>query len=77
MRKDNIGTSAKANSAVIKLREIIEGNCAKYSLTYKLQKNEGIITNNIIRFDLKPPFPDTPENWQDRVESVFSGYIRD
>ena len=30
-----------------------------------------------IRFDLKPPFPDTPENWQDRVESVFSGYIRD
>ena len=48
MRKDNIGTSAKANSAVIKLREIIEGNCAKYSLTYKLQKNEGIITNNIL-----------------------------
>ena len=30
-----------------------------------------------IMFDLKPPFPDTPENWQDRVESVFSGYIRD
>ena len=48
MRKDNIGTSAKANSAVIKLREIIEDDCAKYSLTYKLQKNEGIITNNII-----------------------------
>ena len=48
MRKDNTGTSAKANSAVIKLREIIEGNCAKYSLMYKLQKNEGIITNNIL-----------------------------
>ena len=48
MRKDNIGTSAKANSAVIKLREIIEDDCAKYSLTYKLQKNEGIITNNIL-----------------------------
>jgi len=30
-----------------------------------------------IRFDLKPPFPDTPENWQDRVESVFSGYIKE
>jgi len=26
---------------------------------------------------LKPPFPDTPENWQDRVESVFSGYIKE
>ena len=48
MRKDNIGTSAKANSAVIKLKEIIENDCAKYSLTYKLQKNEGIITNNIL-----------------------------
>ena len=28
-----------------------------------------------IRFDLKPPFPDTPENWQDRVESVFLSLI--
>ena len=48
MRKDNIGTSPKANSAMTKLREIIENDCAKYSLTYKLQKNEGIITNNIL-----------------------------
>ena len=48
MRKDNIGTSPKASTAVIKLREIIENDCAKYSLTYKLQKNEGIITNNIL-----------------------------
>lgn len=29
-----------------------------------------------IRFDLKPPFPDTPSNWEDRVESAFSGYIK-
>ena len=29
-----------------------------------------------IRFYLKPPFPDTPTNWEDRVESVFSGYIK-
>ena len=48
MRKDNIGTSRKANSAMTKLREIIENDCAKYSLTYKLQKNEGIVTNNIL-----------------------------
>ena len=48
MRKDNIGTSAKASPAIVKLREIIEDDCAKYSLTYKLQKNEGIITNNIL-----------------------------
>ena len=30
-----------------------------------------------IRFDLKPPFPDTPDDWQDRVESVFSSCVRD
>ena len=48
MRKDNIGTSAKASPAIVKLKEIIEKDCAKYSLTYKLQKNEGIITNNIL-----------------------------
>ena len=48
MRKDNIGTSLKAGDAVTKLKQIIENDCAKYSLTYKLQKNEGIITNNIL-----------------------------
>ena len=48
MRKDNIGTSPKASSAITKLREIIKNDCAKYSLTYKLEKNEGIITNNIL-----------------------------
>ena len=48
MRKDNISTSPNAGDAVTKLKEIIENDCAKYSLTYKLQKNEGIITNNIL-----------------------------
>ncbi|MCO5763429.1 MAG: sulfur relay protein DsrC [Gammaproteobacteria bacterium] len=28
------------------------------------------------RIDLKPPYPDTPENWEDRLEAVFSGRIR-
>jgi hypothetical protein len=28
-----------------------------------------------LRFDVKPPYPDTPENWEDRVESAFSGRI--
>lgn len=28
------------------------------------------------RMDLKPPFPDTPENWEDRLEAAFSGLLR-
>ena len=28
------------------------------------------------RMDVKPPFPDTPENWEDRLEAAFSGLAR-
>ena len=24
------------------------------------------------RMDVKPPFPDTPENWEDQLESAFT-----
>ena len=24
------------------------------------------------RIDVKPPFPDTPENWEERLEATFS-----
>jgi|TARA_B100000902_G_C26454636_1_gene502477 hypothetical protein len=29
-----------------------------------------------IRLDLKPPYPDTPKNWEEKIESAFSGYIK-
>ncbi|MBX2884108.1 MAG: sulfur relay protein DsrC [Granulosicoccus sp.] len=29
------------------------------------------------RMDLKPPFPDTPENWEIVLESAFSGFNND
>ncbi|TNF84893.1 MAG: sulfur relay protein DsrC [Gammaproteobacteria bacterium] len=25
------------------------------------------------RIDIKPPFPDTPDNWEDRLEGAFCG----
>jgi hypothetical protein len=25
---------------------------------------------------VKPPYPDTPENWEDRLEAAFSGLVR-
>lgn len=28
------------------------------------------------RMDVKPPFPDTPDNWEDRLEAAFSGPVR-
>ncbi len=28
------------------------------------------------RMDVKPPYPDTPKDWEDRLEAAFSGLIR-
>ena len=39
----------------------------------KIRAKDGEI---FIRIDLKPPFPDTPENWEDKIESAFSSYIK-
>ena len=39
----------------------------------KLKALEGEI---FIKMDLKPPYPDTPENWEDKIVSAFSGYIK-
>ena len=28
-----------------------------------------------MRIDVKPPFADTPDNWEDRVEAVFTAVL--
>jgi hypothetical protein len=28
-------------------------------------------TERFFRMDVRPPFPDTPENWEDRLEAAF------
>lgn len=28
-----------------------------------------------LNFNVKPEFPDTPENWEDRLEAAFSGRV--
>ena len=34
---------------------------------------EGAKTERFFRMDIKPPFPDTPDNWEDVLESAFNG----
>lgn len=36
---------------------------------------EGARTQRFFRMDIKPPFADTPENWEDVLESAFSGRL--
>ncbi|GAB0149937.1 sulfur relay protein DsrC [Marichromatium gracile] len=28
------------------------------------------------RMDVRPPYPDTPDDWEDRLEAAFNGLIR-
>ena len=30
-------------------------------------------TEMFFRIDIKPPYPDTPSNWEDRLEGAFVG----
>mgnify|MGYP001568472062 FL=1 len=48
MRKENIDYNRHVACAIKNLKEIIEKDCKKYCLTYRLSKNEGIISNNIL-----------------------------
>ena len=34
-------------------------------------------TERFFRMDLKPPYPDTPLNWEMVLEGAFSGVIQD
>ena len=47
---------------------------------YELESFEQLITlveqakqtgERFFRMDVRPPFPDTPDNWEDRLEGVF------
>lgn len=38
----------------------------------ELVKHKAHSTNErFFRIDVRPPFPDTPENWEDRLEAAF------
>lgn len=34
-------------------------------------------SERFLHMDIKPPYFDTPENWQDVLEAAFTGVIRD
>ena len=38
----------------------------------QLVKERARSGERFFRIDVRPPFPDTPENWEDRLEAAFS-----
>lgn len=50
---------------------------------HELESFEGLVaviaerarSERFLRMDLRPPFFDTPENWEDVLESTFTGVV--
>ncbi len=38
----------------------------------KIVEEKGKSGERFFRMDVKPPFKDTPENWEDRLEAAFT-----
>ena len=56
---------------------IIEGkDIETFDELLKVVKEKAKNGEIFIRLDLKPPYPDTPKNWEEKIESAFSGYIK-
>jgi|TARA_B100000959_G_scaffold4574_1_gene4868 hypothetical protein len=56
---------------------IIEGkDIETFDELLKVVKKKAKNGEVFIRLDLKPPYPDTPEDWEEKIESAFSGYIK-
>jgi hypothetical protein len=56
---------------------IIEGkDIETFDELLKVVKEKAKNGEIFIRLDLKPPYPDTPKDWEEKIESVFSGYIK-
>ncbi|MBK8637369.1 MAG: sulfur relay protein DsrC [Chromatiaceae bacterium] len=63
---------------MLKLSDILVANKEIESFEELAPIIQGIARSGerFFRIDLKPPYPDTPENWEDRLEAAFSGLIR-
>ena len=68
--RDEIEHDEGDKQTMLKLSELLVGNS-------ELTSFEDLIPMvQAVAMDVKPPFPDTPDNWEDRLEAAFSGPIR-
>lgn len=63
---------------MLKLSEILVGNqdIETFDELVEAVQVAARSGQRFFRMDVKPPFPDTPENWEDRLEAAFSGLVR-
>ncbi len=63
---------------MLKLSDILVANQELDSFEELLPLVQAVALSGerFFRIDVKPPYPDTPDNWEDRLEVTFSGLIR-
>jgi hypothetical protein len=63
---------------MLKLSELLVGNGELESFEDLIPLVQAVAGSGerFFRMDVKPPFPDTPDNWEDRLEAAFSGLVR-
>lgn len=63
---------------MLKLSELLVGNSELESFEDLIPLVQAVARGGerFFRMDVKPPFPDTPDNWEDRLEAAFSGLLR-
>ncbi len=63
---------------MLKLSEILVANqdIESFDELIPLVQDVARSGERFFRMDVKPPYPDTPENWEDRLEAAFSGLLR-
>ena len=63
--------------AMLKLSEILVSHqdIESFEELIPLIQDVARTGERFFRMDVKPPYPDTPENWEDRLEAAFSGRV--
>jgi hypothetical protein len=63
---------------MLKLSDILVGHqeLISFDELVPLVQSAARSGERFFRMDVKPPYPDTPENWEDRLEAAFSGLVR-
>ncbi|WP_456413968.1 sulfur relay protein DsrC [Thiolapillus sp.] len=65
------------NNEVLKLSNILISNhdLENFQELLELIRVFAQRGERFLQFDVKPEFPDTPEDWEDRLEAAFSGRV--
>ena len=63
---------------MLKLSELLVGDQGIESFNELMQRVQAVARagERFLRMDVTPPYLDTPEDWEDRLEAAFSGLVR-